>query len=142
MLHHTGLLVMLMIAVAPLAPGGGVSVKRLVGLRYPPIATQAQIQGDVKVFCKIGADGKVEGTEAVSGHPILAKAARENASQWLFEVPAGNPPQEWTFALTHRFRLEGECEAPSCTSTFVFEYPDSITVLSPAPHWNPSQAPE
>jgi len=116
------------------------TVRRLVGLEYPPIAAQAQIQGKVVLTCVLGSDGRVRSTEVRSGQPVLSEAARANASKWTFHVPAGVRPEARFFTLTYDFRLEGICHAPNCTSSFSFETPDSVTVVTQARHWNPAAA--
>ena len=115
-----------------------IAMRHLVGLEYPPIAAQAQIQGRVVVKCTLRADGRVQSTEVLTGHPVLSKAARENASKWTFRRPEGPRPEPVVVTLTYAFRLEGVCDAPNCTSMFSFDAPDSVTVVTQARHWNPT----
>lgn len=56
-----------------------------VAPKYPPLASQARLQGSVWLTLSIGRDGRVEGSQVVSGHPLLIGAAREAVSQWRFE---------------------------------------------------------
>jgi TonB family protein len=118
--------------------GEETSVKHLVALDYPPLAAQAQIQGEVVVKCAINDDGRVKNAEVVSGHPVLAKDARENAAKWAFNPATGSGGESRVFTLIYRFRLEGVCFAPNCTSSFSFDYPNQATVITQARHWTPS----
>lgn len=56
-----------------------------VAPKYPPLASQARLQGSVWLTLSIGRDGRVEGSQVVSGHPLLIGAARDAVSQWRFE---------------------------------------------------------
>lgn len=51
---------------------------------YPPLAKIARIRGSVLVRLIIGADGKVRGARALSGHPLLVEAALDAVRQWSF----------------------------------------------------------
>ena len=112
-----------------------IRVQRLVAMpRYPLLAASARIQGEVKLRCNISGDGRVQKVDVLSGHPVLAKAATENALQWVFAVPASSEGGGRTFTLVYRFRLEGTCFSPNCSSNFSFEYPATATVVAEAPY--------
>ncbi len=130
----------MVLILLPLQSADQLSVKRLVGLEYPAIAAQAQIQGDVILQCVIGDDGRVQSFEMTSGPPVLTEAARDNALKWGFHVPKGLGGEARVFRLTYGFRLEGTCVAPTCTSEFSFEYPDRVTVSTQTRHWMPAAA--
>jgi len=51
---------------------------------YPAMARQLKVEGMVEVQVVIGEEGKVEDASAVSGNPILTKAAIETVKQWKF----------------------------------------------------------
>jgi TonB family protein len=51
---------------------------------YPPFAVTARIQGTVQFMVTVGADGKVEKLELVSGHPLLVKAAKDAVAKWVY----------------------------------------------------------
>ncbi len=53
--------------------------------KYPTEAVRSGIQGSVTVAAVIGADGKPRNVHAISGAPILAHAATEAVSQWLYQ---------------------------------------------------------
>lgn len=52
---------------------------------YPNEARRSGIQGSVTVAAVIGVDGKPRNVRAVNGNPILARAATDAISQWLYQ---------------------------------------------------------
>ena len=112
-----------------------IRVQRLVAMpQYPLLAASARIQGEVRLRCIIAGDGRVQRVDVLSGHPVLAKAATENALQWAFAVPGSSEDGGRTFTLVYRFRLEGTCFSPKCSSNFSFDYPATATVVAEAPY--------
>ena len=69
-------------------PEAGVVLTKLSPPVYPPLARQARIIGDVKIFVKIRHDGSVASAELFSGHPMLAQAALDSARKSTFECRA------------------------------------------------------
>jgi TonB family protein len=66
---------------------------------YPPLARQTRIQGEVRV--KITTDGEsVRDAEAETGHPLLRRAAEDNARTWRFVAHTAG-----TFHVTFRYKL-------------------------------------
>jgi Gram-negative bacterial TonB protein C-terminal len=66
---------------------------------YPPLARQTRIQGEVSV--KVTTDGEsVREAVAQTGHPLLRKAAEDNAKSWKF---ASHTPS--TFNVIFRYKL-------------------------------------
>jgi protein TonB len=51
---------------------------------YPPLARQINLEGAVRLRAVIGGDGSVRSLEVLSGHPLLAQAAREAVTQWRY----------------------------------------------------------
>jgi len=51
---------------------------------YPLVARQAGIQGTVVLQAVISRSGAVENLQAVSGHPMLVKAAMDAVRQWRY----------------------------------------------------------
>jgi len=73
---------------------------------YPRIAKDARIQGDVVLRAMLSKDGKIEGLQVVSGHPLLAPAAVSAVSQWRFRpYQLNGSPIEVDAQITVRFRL-------------------------------------
>lgn len=76
----------------PMAPkrirvGGNVQSNNLIEKvipKYPPEAKQERIQGTVRFTATIGKDGHIVDLQLVSGHPLLAQAAREAVAQWVY----------------------------------------------------------
>ncbi len=52
--------------------------------KYPPLAQQARIQGQVVLNAIISKTGVVENLELVSGHPMLVPAALDAVKQWRY----------------------------------------------------------
>ena len=52
--------------------------------RYPPLAIQARIQGDVVLQAMISRSGMIENLQLVSGHPMLVRAAMDAVRQWRY----------------------------------------------------------
>ena len=52
---------------------------------YPPLALAYRIQGTARFTVIIGEDGRVEDVRLVSGHPLLAPAARDLVRQWIYK---------------------------------------------------------
>lgn len=51
---------------------------------YPHIAAISGIQGQVKLHAIIGRDGRIQSLSAISGHPLLLRAALEAVEQWRY----------------------------------------------------------
>jgi len=60
-------------------------VLKKVSPDYPAQARQLRIEGTVQLEATIAKDGKVSNIKAVSGHPILARAAIEAVKQWKYK---------------------------------------------------------
>jgi TonB family protein len=52
---------------------------------YPPDAADLRIQGVVKMTVNIDQNGKVTSVRVLSGHPLLAPAARQAVRKWVFQ---------------------------------------------------------
>lgn len=51
---------------------------------YPHIAAISGIQGQVKLHAIIGRDGRIQSLSAISGHPLLLRAALDAVEQWRY----------------------------------------------------------
>ena len=71
--------------------------------RYPLLAASARVQGDVILDVLIGKDGDVESVDVVQGHPLLAPAAVDAVSHWVFDPyrVAGKPVEVETRMAIH-----------------------------------------
>ena len=60
---------------------------------YPREARDAHIQGEVILQATIGKDGRIHNLRALSGHPVLVKAAMGAVEQWRYRpyILLGNP---------------------------------------------------
>ncbi len=73
---------------------------------YPPLAKSARIQGSVVLHAVIGKDGKVQGVQVISGHPMLASAAVNAVKQWKYKPYVLNgQPVEIDTNITVNFKL-------------------------------------
>ncbi len=69
--------------------GGSVQAARLlrqVTPVYPPLAKSARISGTVRLEAVIGPNGNVEQLRAISGHPLLTKAALDAVREWRYQA--------------------------------------------------------
>jgi TonB family protein len=84
---------------------GIVSLAKLSPPAYPPLAKQVEISGDVELELLIRADGSIESTNVISGHPVLKQAALDSAQHSQFEcIGCDKAPQ--SFRLLYSFQLE------------------------------------
>jgi len=82
---------------------------------YPPLASLANITGDVELKLGIENDGSIESAVVVSGHPMLRDAALDSARKSRFECP-GCRGQVTSFSLTYSFRLVASPDFPCAVS--------------------------
>lgn len=52
---------------------------------YPPLAKQARITGTVRLAARISTDGHIRDLQLMSGHPMLAPAAIQAVSRWVYK---------------------------------------------------------
>jgi protein TonB len=52
--------------------------------RYPALARQARISGEVELAGVIGTDGRIHELKVVRGHPLLVHAALDAVRQWIW----------------------------------------------------------
>lgn len=128
-----------MLVIVPCAALADWEPSEVVGLSYPHLARSARIAGLVVVRLTVGADGSVKETEAVSGHPLLAEAARKNAAQWKFKHSGQGRDKARDAYLVYRFVLDGSCAGSDCRTIFVVEYPNLVMVTSEMPPIQVSQ---
>jgi protein TonB len=73
---------------------------------YPSAALQHRIQGTVRFSASIGKDGHIERLRLISGHPLLVRAAREAAQQWIYRPTLlGNIPVRVMTEIEVHFQL-------------------------------------
>ncbi|MCX6591760.1 MAG: energy transducer TonB [Acidobacteria bacterium] len=132
--------VIALFGMLPTYAAEGWQVQRVVGLRYPPLAAQAQIRGVVTVSCVVGPAGAASDCTARSGHPLLQQVAVDNAKQWTFRKNSEESPADTTVEIEYAFESSG---APVHTSPlpskFAFEFPNRaiITTAVPCPSHGP-----
>lgn len=76
--------------------------------QYPPLAKEAHVQGTVVLHAVIGKDGRVQGLQVVSGHPMLTASAINAVKQWRYKPYMLNgQPTEIDTTITVNFTLSG-----------------------------------
>jgi TonB family protein len=94
---------------APLKVSGTILQGKAIERRipdYPQLARQIHLEGQVVVEVVISPDGRVESARAVSGHPLLVKAASDAAWGWRFQpTMIGDVPVRVTGVLTFVFKF-------------------------------------
>ncbi len=81
--------------------------------KYPDEARSRHIQGAVVLDVQIGADGKVQDVQVVSGDPRLARASTDAVKQWRFKTHRVNGrPAEMQTQVTLNFRLPSGSNSP------------------------------
>jgi TonB family protein len=82
-------------------------VAHKVAPEYPALALQNHIQGVVRFTALIDKDGRVERLTLVSGHPLLAPAARKAARQWVYRpLKTGGAHVQFIAQIDIRFALD------------------------------------
>lgn len=98
---------------------------------YPPLAHQANIDGDVTVAVAVHPDGKTE-TAFESGHAMLRQSALDSAKKSRFECRRCNSTV--TYRLTYSFRLSKGSDC--CTGVSA---PVRVTLDPPSGEQNMTQ---
>jgi TonB family protein len=98
---------------------------------YPTLARQAWISGEVQVRCVLDQSGAVAEVTPVSGHPLLAIAAVENAKQWRFQPVGTGTPEKSEITLTYVFRFTEPGTRENPKATFNLDGPNHIAVTAP-----------
>lgn len=76
--------------------------------KYPSLARQARIQGQVSLRAIISHDGRIENLQVVNGHPLLVQAAIDAVRQWRYRPYMLNgEPVEVETQITVNFTLAG-----------------------------------
>ena len=88
---------------------------------YPPLALTARISGDVKLNVSVRANGSIESVAAISGHPMLIKAALDSAQQSEFQC--NNCVAMRHYTITYKFELGDTtyCSGIDATGNAQFE---------------------
>ncbi len=74
---------------------------------YPRVAEKSQVQGAVVVRAVTDIYGRVIEARAVSGHPLLKKAAIDAVKKWVYEpYIISGIPKPVSFVVTIRFNLK------------------------------------
>ncbi len=109
-------------------------VEKLIAASYPTLAQFARVEGTVNLNCKIDDTGRVLECIADGGHPLLQKAAIENAVRWKCRKTEGSRAGQPEIKLVYEFSFS---DAPPVRHTpkveFTFEYPNHARIVSEVP---------
>jgi TonB family protein len=112
-------------------------------LAYPPLATQAQISGTVRLTVVLNQAGHVSAVHVLEGNSVLARAAEENVRSWRFkyscETGSGSTDGSRTLIFTYVFKLEGKGETRPRTRVR-YDSPYRLTVTSEPQLWMPGNS--
>ena len=104
-----------------------VGVNRYEAPKYPLIAFQARIQGDVVLDLKLDGNGEVVAIDAVNGHPMLKAAAIAAIKRWRFVCIDCRWNERFNHRFTVAFRIgDGDCNLRITRS--LIDFPNKITV--------------
>jgi TonB family protein len=110
----------------------------IAALGYPPLATQARIEGEVRLNLTVDQAGRVLRADVLSGNSLLARSARDNALLWKFSQRCdASTTTPRIFAFTYVFKLEdktGSSDRPQ----FLYDHPYKATVTAKASQWMPT----
>lgn len=100
--------------------------------KYPPLALEARIEGEVKVSFVLNDQGEVESVDVKYGHPMLKEATAEIVRSWKFELPKNLFRTQWKYDTTFRYHFSGkELEAKETAKlTIVVDSFHQIDVMS------------
>ena len=115
-------------AQSPDAPHSEVVLTKLAQPRYPPLARQARIQGDVEVTVGVRKDGSIESAVIASGHALLKEAALESAQNSQYEC-RGRREAVTSCSLLYTFQpATGDANQPQVAA--VTQSRNHITVVA------------
>jgi TonB family protein len=100
---------------------------------YPPLARQAQLQGEVRVRIEVGTDGNVTIAEAPDGNPILRAASVSNVRTWKFGAGPGGDISKLKTTVDFDYRLEGDPGWARCATSVTFHSFDRVEIISHPP---------
>jgi TonB family protein len=95
---------------------------------YPPLARQTRTEGRVEVQIQVDGAGKVVSAVAVSGDPVLRRAAVDNAKSWRFA------PTSTEGTIVYDFKIEGQAETNDPYYRYgkvIFRPPNSVEIDFP-----------
>lgn len=125
--------ILLITPVTSAQVASGAYLKSLEMPCYPPLARQAQIQGEAKVKIELGADGAVTKVEAVEGHPMLLPAAVTNVRTWRLAAGSGENLKGDRATVVFTYKLQGEPGWQRCASHINFDAHDHVTIVASPP---------
>jgi TonB family protein len=110
--------------------------------RYPPLARQARIQGEVRLEFFVNHNGDVVAVNLLSGHPMLAPAATETVKTWKFQFPKNSPLDDQRYETVFEFDIATEVlELPTGNNAkIVTDSFHHVRIITTAPSFSDAQA--
>ena len=104
--------------------------------KYPPLARVAHIETRVEVEFRVDSSGRADSVAAVSGHPLLMRAAEDAVRTWRFARPAKGFRTSEVHTTVFEFSLTEEPEGlrPSAPQPVSVHY-DSFESVSVSSKW-------
>lgn len=104
-------------------------IQHVESLKYPSLARQARIVGEIRLGVDIDADGRVQSAYEASGLPgsvprLLLDAAVENIRKWKF-----SPGEAEKREITYGFTLQDRPVEPP-QSEWTIDLPNRVTVVA------------
>lgn len=122
----------LLLSASALAQQHKISVQKYVPPKYPPIARQARIEGDVKLSFDVSADGEPQNIRILSGHAMLSDHAIETLRGWRFHCDDCRYRETFKHELVMGFHV-AHAECNSGITTFEYQFPAKATINQDAP---------
>ena len=85
-----------------------ICVRKLVSPRYPPLARQARLQGNVQLNVTLNEQGVPSELTLIDGPPLLVRAASDAVMNWQFCSRGVEPLNGRMLSIVVSFRLEGK----------------------------------
>jgi TonB family protein len=99
--------------------------------KYPPLASQARVEGVVTLSFALPANGAAPtNVEVESGHPLLKTAAEENVKAWRFENPCAI---ERKYETVFQYRLSAGEGAGKRSVTVTFKSFHHVEIVTDVP---------
>ena len=100
---------------------------------YPPLARQANVQGEAKVRIEVGKDGMVTFAEALEGNAILRAASVPNVRTWKFGAGQGEDLSKLRTTVVFEYRLEGDPGWERCATRVIFDSFTKVEIIGHPP---------
>jgi TonB family protein len=77
--------------------------------KYPPLAQQANVTGDVLLALTVSPGGSVQSANVISGHPLFKQAALDSALHSKFDCSSCNGSSQYRLLYTFKLNATDNC---------------------------------